>query len=64
MKKKIRAIVLDDFDKVLNVSFKYCKFEENERVRDSARKINDIAYGTIKYIDRYVKKSKKKKKKK
>jgi hypothetical protein len=64
MKKKIRTIVLDDFDKMLNVSFNYCKFGENEKIQDAARKINGIAYDTIKYVNRYVKKTKKRKKKK
>ena len=61
MKKKTRAILIDDLDKILNISFNYCRFEENDKIREAAREINKIAYKTMKYVDRYVRKKKKKK---
>ena len=41
MDKKKRAILLDDLDKILNLSFNYCRFSENAKVRDAAREINN-----------------------
>ena len=64
MDKKKRAILLDDLDKILNLSFNYCRFSENAKERDAAREINNKAYETIKYINRYIKKKKRKKKQK
>ena len=64
MDKKKRAILLDDLDKILNLSFNYCRFSENAKVRDAAREINNKAYETIKYINRHIKKKKRKKKQK
>jgi len=63
MNKKQARIALMDFDKILNESYKYCKYEDNEKIREKAIKINGLAYEGIKYINRYVLKKKRKKKK-
>ncbi len=63
MKNKERVIILGDLEKILDLTYKYCK-HDNKRICDSAQEINNIAYGTMKYIDRYVKAKKKKKGKK
>ncbi len=62
MNKKQAKIVLMDFDKILNESYKYCKYGDNEKIREKAIKINSLAYEGIKYINRYVLKKKKKRK--
>ena len=59
MKKKERLIILGDLDKILDLSFKYCK-HDNRKIGEAAREINDKAYGTMKYVDRYLKARKKK----
>ena len=64
MDKKTRTSLLNDLDKILNLSFNYCRFSENDKVENAAREINSKAYETIKYINRYIKKKKKKKKRK
>lgn len=55
MKRKVKRVILSDLDKILNLSFTYCKFGENDRIRDTARKINNAAYELKKYVRRYVK---------
>ena len=60
MKKKERLVILGDLDKILNISFKYCK-HDNRKICDAAQKINNEAYTTTKYVDRYLKARKKKK---
>jgi len=60
MKKKERHVILRDLDKILDLSFKYCK-HDNKRIGEAAREINDKAYKTMKYVDRYLKVKKKKK---
>jgi len=60
MKKKERHVILGDLDKILDLSFKYCK-HDNKRIDEAAREINDKAYKTMKYVDRYLKVKKKKK---
>jgi hypothetical protein len=55
MKRKLRRVILSDLDKMLSLSFTYCKFEENDRIRDIARKINNEAYELRKYVRRYIK---------
>ena len=55
MKRKLRRVILSDLDKMLNLSFAYCKFEENDRIRDTARKINNEVYELKKYVRRYIK---------
>jgi hypothetical protein len=64
MDKKTAKILIMDFDKILDESYKYCKFEESDKIRDKAVKINSLAWETIRYINRYVLKKKKKKTKK
>jgi thiamine pyrophosphokinase len=59
MKKKERAIILGDLDSILDISFKYCK-HDNKKICDAAQKINNEAYATMKYIDRYVRAKKRK----
>ena len=61
MDKKQAKVVVEDFDKILDESYKYCKFEGSDKVRNRAVKINNLAWETIKYINRYVLKKKKKK---
>ena len=61
MKKKERHVILGDLDKILDLSFKYCK-HDNKRIGEAARAINDKAYETMKYVDRYLKAKKKKRK--
>jgi len=61
MKKKERVVILGDLDKILDLSFKYCK-HDNKKISKAAREINDKAYQTMKYVDRYLKVKKKKKK--
>lgn len=63
MKNKERVIILGDLEKILDLTYKYCK-HDNKKICDSAQEINNIAYRTMKYIDRYVKAKKKKKSKK
>ncbi len=63
MKNKERVIILGDLEKILDLTYKYCK-HDNKKICDSAQEINNIAYRTMKYIDRYVKAKKKKKGKK
>ena len=63
MKKNERLTILGDFDKILDLSFKYCK-HDNKRIGEAAREINDKAYTTMKYIDRYLRAKKKRKAKK
>jgi len=60
MDKKQAKIIIEDFDKILDESYKYCKFGDSEKVRDRAIKINNLAWETIKYINRYVLRKKKK----
>lgn len=60
MKKKERLIILADFEKILDLTYKYCKYD-NRKICDTAQEINNKAYETIKYIDRYLKAKKKKK---
>jgi hypothetical protein len=60
MDKKKAKVIIADFDKILNESYKYCKFEDNDKIRDRAVKINSLGYEVIKYINRYVLKKKKK----
>ena len=60
MKKNERLIILGDLDKILDLSFKYCK-HDNKRIGEAAREINDKAYTTMKYIDRYLRAKKKRK---
>ena len=62
MDKKIAKKISADFDKILDESFKYCKLEGNEKIRSKAIKINNLAYDTIKYINRYVLRKKRKRK--
>tara|TARA_B100000959_G_C14988701_1_gene626744 strand:+ start:1281 stop:1469 length:189 start_codon:yes stop_codon:yes gene_type:complete len=62
MDKKTGKIVAKDFDKILDESYKYCKFDGSDKVRDDAIKINKLAYKIIKYVNRYVLKKKSKKK--
>ena len=57
----LTKMAVKDFDKILDESYKYCKFEDNEKVQNKARKINNLAWETIKYVNRYVLKKKKKK---
>ena len=64
MNKKEAKIAILTFDKILNESYKYCKYEDNEKIREKAIKINGLAYESIKYINRYVLRKKKKKGKK
>ena len=59
MKKKERHVILQDLDKILDLSFEYCK-HDNKRIGEAARAINDKAYETMKYVDRYLKVKKKK----
>jgi hypothetical protein len=59
MKKKERLIILGDLDKILDLSLKYCKHGDT-KVGEAARAINDKAYATMKYIDRYLRAKKKK----
>ena len=61
MKKKERLIILGDLDSILDLSFKYCK-HENEKIRGAAQTINSKAYETMKYVDRYLRAKKKKRK--
>jgi hypothetical protein len=61
MKNKERVIILGDLDKILDLSFKYCK-HDNKKIGEAARGINDKAYETMKYVDRYLKAKKKKRK--
>ena len=61
MKKKERAVILGDLDKILDLTFKYCK-HDNKRIGEAARTINDKAYETMKYVDRYLRAKKKKRK--
>ncbi len=63
MKNKERVVILGDLEKILDLTYKYCK-HDNKKICDSAQEINNIAYRTMKYIDRYVKAKKKKKNKK
>ena len=63
MKNKERVVILGDLEKILDLTYKYCK-HDNKKICDSAQEINNIAYRTMKYIDRYVKAKKKKKGKK
>jgi len=60
MKKKERFIILEDFEKILDLTYKYCK-HDNRKICDTSQEINNKAYGIIKYIDRYLKAKKKKK---
>lgn len=60
MDKKQAKIIIEDFDKILDESYKYCKFGDSEKVRDRAIKINNLAWETIRYINRYVLRKKKK----
>ena len=64
MDKKTAKAIATDFDKILDESYKYCKFGESNAVSERAIKINKLAYEVIKYINRYVLKKKKKKVKK
>jgi len=61
MKKKERLTILRSLDSILDLSFKYCK-HGNKRIGEAAREINDKAYETMKYIDRYLRVKKKKRK--
>jgi hypothetical protein len=63
MKKKERLAILGDLDVILDLSFEYCK-HENEKIREAAQTINSKSYETMKYIDRYLKAKKRKKAKK
>ena len=63
MKKKERLIILGDLDKILDLSFKYCK-HDNKKIGETARAINDKAYAAMKYVDRYLKAKKRRKAKK
>jgi len=63
MKKKERVVILGDLDKILDLSFKYCK-HDNKKIGEAARKINDKAYATMKYVDRYLRAKKRRKSKK
>jgi len=63
MKKKERIVILGDFEKILDLTFKYCK-HDNRKICDSAQEINSIAYKTMKHIDRYLKAKRKKRVKK
>jgi hypothetical protein len=63
MKNKERLVILGDLDKILDLSFKYCK-HDHKKIGETAREINDKAYSTIKYVDRYLKVKKKRKAKK
>ena len=63
MKNKERVVILGDLDKILDLSFKYCKYE-NKKIREAAQVMNSKAYETMKYIDRYLRAKKKKAKKK
>jgi hypothetical protein len=59
MKKKERHIILGDLDKILDLSFEYCK-HDNKKISEAAQVINDKAYETMKYVDRCLKAKKKK----
>ena len=59
MKNKERLVILGDLDKILDISFKYCK-HDNKKICDAAQEINGQAYKTMKYVDRYLKAKKKK----
>ena len=63
MKKKERAVILGDLDKILDLTYKYCK-HENKKICTAAQEINNKAYSTMKYVDRYLRVKKKKTKKK
>jgi len=60
MKKKERLEILGDLDKILDLSFKYCK-HDNMKIGEAARAINDKAYTAMKYVDRYLRAKKKRK---
>ena len=51
MKKKERLVILGDFEKILDLTYKYCKYD-NKKICDAAQVINGKAYETMKYIDR------------
>ena len=61
MKKKERLEILGDLDKILDLSFKYCK-HDNNKIREVAQAINSKAYETMKYVDRYLRAKNKKRK--
>jgi hypothetical protein len=63
MKKKERLEILGDLDKILDLSFKYCK-HENKKIHEANQVINSKAYEIMKYIDRYLRAKKKRKAKK
>jgi hypothetical protein len=63
MKNKERLIILSDFEKILDLTYKYCK-HDNRKICDAAQEINNTAYKTMKYIDRYLKAKKRKRTKK
>ena len=59
MKRKERLVILGDLDKILDLSFKYCK-HKNKKICEATQIINSKAYETMKYVDRYLKAKKKK----